>query len=191
MAKTINATMLIALLIFLSAFFVANVNFLSGFYVRSTTCAIGDIDNDGRIAEDYDYNRLKTYYTFNQYNSCADLNKDGLVNQEDISIFESLKAEHDSLRQSRGHYCADECQTEGEKVCTKEGVVNSNGKVISTGEGNLYKVCGNFDTDPCLEWSKESYACPKSARCRSKNPGTDMCILANLPEENVLQSGNF
>lgn len=188
MNKTINTTMLVALLLFLSAFFVANVNFLSGYYVRATICAPGDIDNDSRIAEDADYNRLKAYFTFNQYNSCADLNKDGLVDQSDISIFNILKSKQDSSRQLRGHYCGDECPAEGEKICTKEGGVDSQGKVILRGEGNLYKVCGNFDTDPCLEWSSESFACPQSSRCRSKNPGTDMCILANLAEENILQS---
>ncbi|MCG3174228.1 MAG: hypothetical protein GMKNLPBB_02456 [Myxococcota bacterium] len=32
--------------------------------------------------------------------------------------------------------CSNECQTEGEKKC----------------EGNQVRVCGNFDSDPCLEW---------------------------------------
>lgn len=188
MNKTINTTMLVALLLFLSAFFVANVNFLSGYYVRATMCAPGDIDFDGRIAEDHDYNRLKTYFTFHQYNSCADLNKDGLVNEADLTIFNSLKSEQDSSRQTRGRYCANECSLEGEKVCTKDDEKDAAGNIILRGEGNLYKVCGNFDPDPCLEWSPESYACPQSSRCRSKNPGTDMCILANLAEENILQS---
>ncbi len=184
MAKTINTQLLVALLLFLSAFFVANVSFLSGFYVRGVACPSGDVNHDGSIATETDVKSLKELLTSFTYIACGDLNKDSKIDSDDMNLLLSIKAREDAVRQNRGRYCANECP-EGEKVCTAQDYVNSAGAVIQKGS-NLYKVCGNYDEDPCLEWSKESFTCPTGSRCRPKNPGTDVCILANLAEENVL-----
>lgn len=183
MVKTINTTLLIAILLFLSAFFVANVNFLSGFYVK-VSCAPGDINHDGDIATGDDASALKYLIETSGYTSCGDLNEDGKVDSADKSIFLSIKTREDTERQKDGRYCFNECPAEGEKACTAQDYT-LNGKVIQR-NGNLFKTCGNYDTDPCLEWNPDSSACPQGERCRPKNPGSDVCVSANLAEENVL-----
>lgn len=188
MAKTINIPLLVALLLFLSAFFVTNVNFLSGFYIQSsieTRCSPGDVDHDGNTATELDVQAIDYLIQSFSYTTCGDINKDKRVNYMDHSILLTLKAREDASRQGRGRYCFNECSKEGEKVCTAQDYVTSAGAVIQKGN-NLYKLCGNYDTDLCLEWSPDSFSCPNGSTCRLKNPGTDTCVLANLAEENVL-----
>ncbi len=48
--------------------------------------------------------------------------------------------------------CQDECSPEGAKECVVQG------------ETTGYRICGNYDGDSCLEWSKV-FPCPEGTTC--------------------------
>jgi hypothetical protein len=62
-----------------------------------------------------------------------------------------------------GSCCRNECSQVGLKGCTNNG----------------YQTCGNYDTDPCLEWSS-MVSCPAETTCVRGN-----CIAINLPKPEV------
>lgn len=189
MVKAINSIVLVALLVFLASFYIASVQNISGSYAYrgERTCAAGDLDRDGSIATDQDVDLMDTIIDFVHYDSCADLDKDRDVDSDDMALLNSIKSRYDAQRQSRGRYCFDECPAEGEKICTAEGAIVTSGGTIARGEGVTYKICGNYDADPCREWSTETFACPQGTRCRIKM-GSDICLLANIPESNPTYS---
>jgi hypothetical protein len=57
--------------------------------------------------------------------------------------------------------CISECSSAGQKEC------------LPVGPGAYYRVCGNYDSDPCLEWSL-GIACTSSQSCSNGN-----CVAAN------------
>ncbi|MDP4012511.1 MAG: hypothetical protein Q8R00_02800, partial [Candidatus Nanoarchaeia archaeon] len=94
--QTTNKTLVVALLFFLAAFYVANVNISGNYAYRQSylACAPGDVNRDGAVATDRDFERVMRIidgdYAFNE---CADINKDGLVNQRDIDELYRLRLE--------------------------------------------------------------------------------------------------
>jgi len=59
--------------------------------------------------------------------------------------------------------CSDECSYYGQKTCAGT---------------NSYKICGNYDSDPCLEWSS-SHSCPSGYICQNGE-----CVYQSPPCQN-------
>lgn len=66
--------------------------------------------------------------------------------------------------------CQDECSARGLKRCARDG----------------YKICGNFDSDPCYEWSSV-YSCGTKEECSS---GKCITIQPIQPIENTSAENN-
>ncbi|MDD5739090.1 MAG: hypothetical protein PHY72_04205, partial [Candidatus Pacebacteria bacterium] len=55
--------------------------------------------------------------------------------------------------------CTNECSTSGAKQCSGSG---------------KYQLCGNYDTDSCLEWST-AYSCPSGQACSGSGVCSNTC----------------
>lgn len=186
---TRDSFLVVALLFFLTGFFISNTTYTGEYTYKGVRgCTLGDINNDGVIANEDDFSKMEHMIRGSLAPvACADLNDDGVVNEADMQALMVVAKPINEARAERGRYCFDECIA-GEKICVAEHKVSvQTGQVIAESEGNIYKVCGDFDEDPCTEWSYETLACPQGMRCRIKNPGTDICESSNLPEENLLK----
>jgi hypothetical protein len=190
--KTTNNTILVAtLLFFLIGFFVSNVNLTGNLsYTGVRGCAYGDVNRDDKIATENDFERLeKAIRGSVGITECADVNRDGVVNDADMDALFLIASQLNEERNTRGRYCFDEC-SQGEIVCIAEHKLSvQERRVIAKGSrANIYKTCGNYDSDPCLELSPESYSCGTGTKCQIKNPGSDICLNLNLAEENIINS---
>lgn len=98
--QTTNKTLVVALLFFLAAFYVASVSgyhsFRQDFHLA---CAPGDVNRDGAIATDRDFERLMRVMDGDYAaNECADVNRDNIINKKDVDELYRLNLEISNLK---------------------------------------------------------------------------------------------
>lgn len=143
-----NILVIIALIIGVGISYVAiNQVYSTGEVTASRTC----VDSDGGL--DYDESGLVTYRGNRYSDSCSG---NTLIERYCKSNSPA------SLRFKCANGCYNgEC---GKAECTNECTSLGSKQCVTTSTGMAYKICDNYDSDQCLEWTNLAY-CPAGYTC--------------------------
>ncbi len=162
----------IIVIAFLSSFMMNPTTEYTG-YTISTSYVRGDINGDLEIGgQDHQY--LQAVITEGDYHPRADLNRDTVVNTQDLFILEKEILDPIIDAKTYGHDCTlnqIRCASGGEISTTSAGT-------ITRGYKRTYFTCARDYVQELDEWKKVRQHCPAGTTCVvGRGPsGSDACV---------------